>query len=445
MARDHGDISQSTTPGPVRGLPRGQQRWAPWQRLPRLERPVEGRVLAGVATAAANALGITPLAARVAFAALCFAGGAGLALYVAGWLFLPPAGGGAAIVLEAWPDRRTRSLVLAVAAALVALLVLASAAGAGTVAGALAPGVVGMAGLVAIWRHAPKADREAAAGLAALLGGGAAPVGGRSAWRRHAAVLSRLVVGLGLVAAGLSGLLAPQHLTSQDLRAALAALAFLVGVGLIFAPWWLTLGRELATERRARLRAQERAEIAEHLHDSVLQTLALIQRSADDSHKVVTLARSQERQLRRWLFEKNQVPEPGTDSAATLAEAMANIQRDVEDAHDIKVELVMVGDAALDEELRAMAAAAREAVVNAAKWSGAGMVSVFCEVEPAHASVFVLDRGVGFDPEKVGPDRKGISESIRSRVARRGGSSRVRSGLGEGTEVTIRMPRREQG
>ena len=185
--------------------------------------------------------------------------------------------------------------------------------------------------------------------------------------------------------------------------------------------------------------------MAEHLHDSVLQTLALIQRSATDPHKVVTLARAQERQLRRWLFDNAGPEGPGWAEAATVGEALALVQQEVETAHDIKVELVTVGDAPLTPELRAAVSAAREAVVNADKWSKAGLVSVFCEAEPSHVSVFVLDRGEGFDPAQVPSDRKGVSESIVARVSRRGGTADVRSAVGEGTEVIIRMPRRDPG
>ncbi len=388
-----------------------------------------------------EALGVSALAVRLALVALCFAGGAGAAIYIAGWLFLPPAGGAPTIAQRAWADRRTVSLALAVASAPVALLGAVASLGSDTLVGALAPGIVSLAGLVAVGRHAGPEDKHAVQRLASLFSSSPQSVSPVRARWHYAGVGARLLVGVGLVALGTSSLLAPQRITGADLRAPLDALAVVAGCALVLAPWWLRLGRELATERRARTR-QERAEMAEHLHDSVLQTLALIQRSADDAHKVVSLARAQERQLRRWLFDNLSPDEPGTDDARTLSEALTVLQRDIETAHDLKVELVTVGDAPLDADLRAVVAAAREAVVNAAKWSGAEMVSIFSEVEPAHASVFVLDRGVGFEPEEVAADRKGISESIRARVNRKGGTATVRSAPGQGTEVTIKMPRR---
>lgn len=390
----------------------------------------------------AQALGVSPVAARVALVALCFAGGAGFAIYLAGWILLPPADGAPTIGQQAWGDRRTVSAVLAVASVLVALLVAASALGHDALLGAISPGLVGLAALVAVWRHAGPGDREAVQRLVAMFSSSPQAASPSRARWYYASAVARIMVGAGLVVAGASSLLAPQHITGADLRAALGAFALVAGCAVVLAPWWLRLGRELATERRERARAQERAEMAEHLHDSVLQTLALIQRASDEPHKVVSLARAQERQLRRWLFDKAAPDEPGLGTAATLSEALAALQQDVESAHDVQVELVTVGDAPLNPELRAVVGATREAVVNAAKWSGAGLVSVFSEVERDHASVFVLDRGVGFDPAQVTPDRKGISESIKARVIRKGGTATVRSAVGEGTEVTLRVPRR---
>lgn len=393
----------------------------------------------------ADVLDVSPLAARLAFVALSFAGGAGVALYVAAWLLLPPAQAPVSIAQRAMADRRTISLVLAGASLIAALMVTAASLGSDTVLGWLSPGAVSLAGLIAIWRQADEQDRTGVRHLLGLFSGSPQVVSSSQAHWRFALIAARLALGLGLLVLGTSSLVAPQHVTGADLRAGLDALAVLCGCALVLAPWWSRVARELAGERRARARAQERAEMAEHLHDSVLQTLALIQRSAQDPHKVVSLARAQERQLRRWLFDNVGPDGPGIGDAGTMAEALALVQQEVETAHDIKVELVTVGDAQLTQELRAVVAAAREAVVNAAKWSGAGLVSVFCEVEPGHVSVFVLDRGQGFDPARVASDRKGVSESIVARVSRRGGTAHVRSTLGEGTEVTIKMPRREQG
>ncbi len=183
--------------------------------------------------------------------------------------------------------------------------------------------------------------------------------------------------------------------------------------------------------------------MAAHVHDSVLQTLALIQRSADDPQNVVRLARSQERELRAWLFEGRA---PGTigEEATNLAEGVGLLQRQVEADHGITVQVVLVGECQLDEALRALLDAAREATVNAAKWSGADQVSLYAEVEADRVTLFVRDRGQGFDPDAVPEGRQGIAQSIRARVARFGGSAVIRSAPGEGAEVQLSMPRRER-
>ena len=178
------------------------------------------------------------------------------------------------------------------------------------------------------------------------------------------------------------------------------------------------------------------------MHDSVLQTLALIQRRADDPQAVVQLARAQERDLRSWLFEGRA---PGEADASSFAEGVREIQRDVEARHGVPVEVVTVGDCPLDEHVAALLAAAREATVNGAKWSGASVISVFAEVEADKVNVAVRDRGKGFDPAAVPDDRKGVAESIRGRMSRHGGEAIVQSAPGEGTKVTLTMARAAAG
>ena len=183
--------------------------------------------------------------------------------------------------------------------------------------------------------------------------------------------------------------------------------------------------------------------MAAHVHDSVLQTLALIQRSADDPQNVVRLARAQERELRSWLFEGRPPGAIGED-ATMLAEGVSLLQRQVEADHGIAVQVVVVGDCELDDALRALLDAAKEATVNAAKWSGADQVSVYAEVEPDTVMIYVRDRGQGFDPEAVPEGRQGIAQSIKARVARFGGTAVIRSAPGDGTEVQVSIPRRER-
>jgi signal transduction histidine kinase len=246
-------------------------------------------------------------------------------------------------------------------------------------------------------------------------------------------------VGAALLAGGLVCLLAghPSHLLVRSLGGVVLVIAAFV---VAFGPWWLGVARDLVVERQARALAEERANMATRVHDSVLQTLALIQRRADDPQQVAKLARAQERELRSWLFNGSPPGGPGGDDE-TVGAAVQRIQREVEANHGITVEVVTVGDCELDDNLRELLAAAREATVNSAKWSGADVVSVFAEVEPRDVSVFVRDRGKGFDPDAVPSDRKGVSESVYGRMSRHGGTAEVKSSPGEGTDVALKMPR----
>jgi signal transduction histidine kinase len=407
-----------------------------------INRPAKGRVLAGVAAALADMIGVSVLAARWALVALTFFGGVGIAIYIGAWLFIPNEGRETPIASAALADRRTVQLVLAAASALVVLMVCATLLGTTALLGAVSPGLVSLAGLVAVWRHAGPDDRVSAQRLARLLTGTSSTT--VPTRRRLFAAAVRFLAGAVLIAICTSTLIKPKHLNRTDLTVALAALGVIAGFALILAPWWLRLGRELSGERRERARAEERAEMAEHLHDSVLQTLALIQRSASDPQQVQRLARAQERQLRSWLFDGAPRGPMGLQDPGTVSEGLASLQQDVECVHGVRVEVVTVGDAELDERSRALVAAAREAAVNAAKWSGADLVSVYAEVEPGSISVFVRDRGRGFDPGTVARDRKGISESIKARVSRNGGTATVRSSPGQGTEVALVLPTRAQ-
>jgi signal transduction histidine kinase len=213
----------------------------------------------------------------------------------------------------------------------------------------------------------------------------------------------------------------------------------LAGVLLIFGPWWWRLGQELTSERRERIRSQERVEIATHVHDSVLHTLALIQRSAADPREVTRLARGQERELRRWLYR----PE-GEAGSGTLTAALDAIAAEVEDDHSVTVEVIVVGDCPLDERLSSMVSAAREALVNAARHAGVVQISLYAEVEPDSVSVFVRDRGRGFDPAAVPAGRYGLAESVIGRMRRAGGTATVRSAPGAGAEIQLQIARDHQ-
>jgi signal transduction histidine kinase len=203
------------------------------------------------------------------------------------------------------------------------------------------------------------------------------------------------------------------------------------GLALMVGPWLFRLTGDLSEERAARVRSQERADIAAHLHDSVLQTLALIQKHAGDDRTVATLARAQERDLRSWLYGDEPPPDASVASALKLAAA------EVEDAHGVPVELVVVGDTPASDRTRALVRAAREAMVNAARHSGAGRVDVYAECGPGTTEVFVRDRGRGFDEAAVPGDRLGVRNSIVGRMQRHGGTATVHSAPGEGTEVRL--------
>ncbi len=386
----------------------------------------------GVAAGLAMRTGFDVTVVRIVFVVAALASGFGVAAYVLAWLFVPAAGESSSIARTALTDRRGIALATGVGSLLLVVLLIASAFRAGWLGSLAWPLVLSAAGIVLIWRNAP-ADEQAT--LRRL----AEPFLSLADGTRRSRTWLRVTIASVLLAGGLASLLSG--------RANPALLRPLGGVALVIAaivvllgPWWLRIAVDLVAERQARARAEERADMAARIHDSVLQTLALIQRRAEDPAKVIQLARAQERELRSWLFE-GRAPGSVADHGGTLADGVRLIQQEVEAQHGIAVEAVTVGDCQLDDDLGALLAAAREATVNAAKWSGAQVVSLFAEVEQTQVSLFVRDRGRGFDPEAVPADRKGLAESVHARMARRGGAATVRSAEGEGTEVSLTMPR----
>jgi signal transduction histidine kinase len=216
-----------------------------------------------------------------------------------------------------------------------------------------------------------------------------------------------------------------------------AGVVALVGVAVF--PWLFLLTRTVARERAARVRAEERAAMATHLHDSVLQTLTLIQKRSGDPAAMVRLARHAERELRGWLYGSAARRGGEDDLVAALQAAAA----EVEDRFGISVDLVTVGTCRLDGRVRAVVGAAREALVNAAKHAGVAQVSLFAEVSGGEVLVAVRDRGRGFDQAQVvGPDRRGLADSIVDRVGRQGGTATIHTAPGRGTEVELRLPAR---
>jgi len=239
-----------------------------------------------------------------------------------------------------------------------------------------------------------------------------------------------------LVIGGIIGFLASRGQLSAARHGLAAMAAILIGLSVIAAPWLLSLLRELDAERRQRIRADERAELAAHVHDSVLHTLTLIQRSADDPRQVRRLARSQERQLRGWLQHGRH-----GGAQATLASELARVAGEVEDSGGVPIEVVCVGDMALGERTSATILAAREALVNASTHSGAPQIALYAEVEPDRVTIFIRDRGRGFDPDSVPVGRMGIRQSIIGRMERCGGRATVRAVPGAGTEVELQLTR----
>jgi signal transduction histidine kinase len=389
----------------------------------------------GVAGGLSARFGIDANLIRLAFVLVSLGAGTGLAVYVVAWLILPAEGATTSIGRRALADRRTVRVALAFVTAFVAVLLVLAAAGLSFAAGLVWPVSIAVGGLVLVWRGADDHER---AHLSELMG--RAPLIGSSEHRTRRATVARAVVGAILVVSGLAALVASDHPTIRTLRSVLAVNVVIVGFLVVFGPWWLRLARDLALERRERVRSEERATMAATVHDSVLQTLALIQRAAGDPGEVTRLARAQERELRAWLFE-GRSPGSFTGEVSTVAQAVTVIEGDVEASHRVAVDSVTVGDCQLTTELRALLAACREATVNAATWSGAPTVSLYVEVEPAQVSVFVRDRGQGFDPNAVDGDRKGIAESIYARMTRFGGKATIRSGPAQGTEVELVMPR----
>ncbi|WP_145905777.1 ATP-binding protein [Kitasatospora viridis] len=260
---------------------------------------------------------------------------------------------------------------------------------------------------------------------------------GLTGGRRRSAV-ARVGAGVLLVAAGIVGFLILQGTGSAVGSVVEASLAVLAGVLVLTGPYALRMWQDLGAERTARIRAQERAEIAAHIHDSVLHTLTLIQRRAEDPKEVQRLARAQERELRLWLYRPEAAAEAAPD---TLAERIREVVAEVEDRHGVPIELVCVGDCPMDERIAAQMQAAREAMVNAAKYGGGAPVQVYAEVEGRTVLVFVRDHGPGFDPDTVPEDRMGVRESIIGRMKRHGGTARVRPAPDGGTEVELEMER----
>ena len=378
------------------------------------------RRLFGVCSGLAAAGGVDARVVRIGFILLSVAGGMGIPLYIVLAIALPPADApaGTGLRLEIVPGvlRKPAGVMLIVGGTLLLLRNFGAAVPIGLLFGV----TFGVGGVAMAYFSQADRDRERMRGAAA-------------SFAREGAV--RLALGAVLVVIGLGTVFATGEGFSVVRQVVLAAAITLGGIGLIVFPWVRGLLRDLGDERRERIRSEERAEVAAHLHDSVLQTLALIQRNADKPRELVALARRQERELRSWLYGDR---DGDVARGESLAASINVVAEEVEDRYGVEVDVVAVGDGPADD---ALVQATREAAVNAAKHSGAPVVSIYVEVEPEKASVFVRDRGTGFDRGVVDTDRRGIVDSIEGRMARHGGTATVTSTVGDGTEVALEMPR----
>ena len=405
------------------------------QVRPVLTRPTSGRMIAGVCAGVAEHIGVQVKWVRLTVILLMFANGAGLAVYAFLWALTPqaaargrdpaqPADAGrartaaASAALDAGMELTSGRLLLGGAVALVIGVVwMAQQFGLDLRANVLIPLLVICIGAVIAWSQLDDAQRGK------WLGRDTGTRGLR---------LTRLAFGFGLAVIGLVVLVTRGRSLTAVWDSALATLAVLAGAVLIAAPWAVRLWTELRHEQEEAARANERADIAAHLHDSVLQTLALIQRKAGDPVAVNQLARAQERELRSWLYAGP------AGSAATLASAAAEVAHDVEDVHGIPIDLVVTGDGPLDADGQALVRALRESLLNAVR-HGRPPVSAYVEIGAGGVEAYVRDHGDGFDLDEIPDDRLGVRESILGRMSRHGGAAKVRR-MEQGTEIELTLP-----
>src|SRR6478736_7712037 len=450
--------AQPRTPLATRPHPQPQPAAGPlpaWRATPRppLVRHRGDKVLAGVAAGLAAHLGLPVGWVRVAFVASSIPFGAGVVVYIFLWATMREEGSAAPVSgMPPAPVAVTAGVISTTGgplggAAQGAVESKPSAAASGDSESSVSPHLhqgIDLAGLRSWLRNSNQAVVLTLLGVAALVAAAAlwlgsagfdvhaevvvpvvaivigaiffwsqlddsSPLGGRRPVR-----WIWLVVGLGFTLLGLVALLVRGTNLTELWQVLGAVLAALVGISVLCAPWILRLWTNLREEQTARIRATERADIAAHLHDSVLQTLALIQRQSGDSAAMARLARAQERQLRSYLYDEDA-------RAGTLGAALTAAMGEVEDLHGVPVQLVVTGDRPMDEHLDALVKAVREATWNAVRHASPP-VSTYVEVGPDAVEAFVRDHGAGFDLDTVPDDRAGVRESIIGRMERHGGT-----------------------
>ncbi|MDR2896898.1 MAG: PspC domain-containing protein [Propionibacteriaceae bacterium] len=403
---------------------------------PRAYRLLDKPMLAGVANGLSSHFGIAIWLVRLVLVAMCFWKLSGAIIYLGLWLILPvyerpvPLG---LVAAERLGRRRVAHhtrwrwalgwlIALAIGMGVALLVRLYD----GSTIGRYAPVLVLLGlGLAFIWvtRDVSWA-RPAKYGLVVL--------GVLLIWAIGTFMQAQFLAYLAL---DLSWLPAPADVgLPQELFAiALVSAGFtMAGLFIVMLPWLLHPGRS-QEEQQIELIAQTKADMAAHLHDSVLQTLAVIQKRAAEPRVVAQLARRQEKELREWLYA-DQVEDE------SMVSALKDVISELELTFPVAVELVTVGDQPMTVLVDSLVRATREAILNAIKHSGAERVDVFAEIGQKQAEVFVRDRGRGFALEDIEPDRMGIRGSIIDRMVNYGGKVDIRSTIGQGTEVHLTMP-----
>lgn len=387
-----------------------------------LRRPLDRALIGGVCAGLADRLGVEVLVVRVMAVMSATVGGLGVAAYAMAWALVPATPDSTRSGRRPGAWRQAPLIVFTVAALFAGVHLAGSHLGEG-----LWPLVLGVCGMALLWRPAVVGNDPLERRRPTL----------RGYLNRPAQVgAPRLIAGGLFVAFGAAALLHAVGVQHSIGKAIWAVAIIGLVVGMVVGPWVMRLGTSLSFERAARIREQERAEVAAHLHDSVLQTLALIQKRAGDPRQVARLARRQERELRSWLLKR-----PGEAEKDSVAVALERAAAEVEELHGVPIEVVTVGDAPLSGGLEAVVQAAREAMTNAAKFAGSERVDLYAEVEDDRVEVFVRDRGVGFDVDAIPADRRGVRDSIIARMERHHGRAAVKSSPGDGTEVELVMER----
>lgn len=376
-------------------------------------------MVAGVAAGLSDHLGVDAMVLRTGFVVTIVLGGLGVILYGAFWALVPqrdeePTGPG---------SLGAKMQLVGFGALAVIMLLIAQILGFGP--GLLWPAAAAVTGAAIVWRQADERSRRRwreAAGR-----------GTRGLRATSGSTVARYVAGIALLVIGMGAFLAAHGELTQARRALLPVIVVVTGIGLVVGPWLLQSWRQLTEERTARIREQERVELAGRVHDSMLQTLTLIQRRADDATEVRRLVRRSQREIRGWLYA-DAVPQESVRAAVTALCA------EIEDTYRVAIDLVVVGDGESSAATLPMVQAIREAAMNAAKHSGETAFSVYVEVGSDQIAAFVRDRGGGFDVDAVPEDRFGVRESLLARMQRHGGQVTIRSAAATGTEVQLTLP-----